>query len=149
MNFHSPPTVSFVQPCPTDAVIVIFLDYCFTDIHLTGTAAFQRLVITLLVLASGLRLLAPLHAGTLVVLSFPDLGQDAGLGAAALETLQRAVDGFIFLHMDLRHLYFPPSEVSGYLQDTLRAIKNIWLQHAYYTDSARTCQEKCCAVPLK
>ena len=141
MNFHSPPTVSFVQPCPTDAVIVIFLDYCFTDIHLTGTAAFQRLVITLLVLASGLRLLAPLHAGTLVMLPFPDLGQDASLGAAALETLQRAVDGFIFLHMDLRHLYFPSLRgirlFPGYFKGHV-----IWLQHRYYTDLAETCQEK-------
>ena len=71
-----------------------------------------------LVLASGLRLLAALHAGALVVLSLTDLGDDAGLGAAALETLQSAVDGLAILHVDLRHLYFPPSEVSGSIQDT-------------------------------
>jgi hypothetical protein len=56
------------------------------------------------------------------MLSFTDLGDDTSLGAATLKTLQGAVDGLAVLHMDLRHLYFPPSEVSGYFQDTLRAI---------------------------
>ena len=79
-------------------------------------------IITLLVLASGLRLLAALDAGAFIMLSLADLGNDASLGAAALKTLQSAVDGFVFSYMDLRHLYFPPSEVSGSIQDTLRAI---------------------------
>ena len=34
MKFHSPPILR-VQSCLTDAVVVIFLDYCFTDTHLT------------------------------------------------------------------------------------------------------------------
>lgn len=33
MKFHSPPILR-VQSCLTDAVVVIFLDYCFTDTHL-------------------------------------------------------------------------------------------------------------------
>ena len=71
------------------------------------------LIITLLVLASGLRLLATLDAGALIMLSLTNFGDDASLGAAALETLQSAVDGLAVLHMNFRHLYFPPSEVSG------------------------------------
>ena len=67
----------------------------------------------ILVLASSLGLLATLHAGALIMLTLADLCDDAGLGAAALETLQSAVDGLALFDMDLRHLYFPPSEVSG------------------------------------
>lgn len=37
MKFHSPPILR-VQSCLTDAVVVIFLDYCFTDTHLTAGA---------------------------------------------------------------------------------------------------------------
>jgi hypothetical protein len=81
---------------------------------------------TLLVLASSLRLLATLDAGALIMLSLTDLSNHTGLGTAALETLQCAVDGLAVLYMDLRHLYFPPSEVSGYLQDTLRAITEFY-----------------------
>ena len=78
-----------------------------------GTALFSSSIITLLVLASGLGLLAALDTGAFIVLSLPHFRNDAGLGAAALKTLQCAVDGLAVLHMDLRHLYFPPSEVSG------------------------------------
>ena len=56
------------------------------------------------------------------MLSLANLGDHASLGAAALKPLERAVDGLAVLDMDLRHLYFPPSEVSGLIQDTLRAI---------------------------
>jgi len=56
------------------------------------------------------------------MLSLANLGDNACLSAATLETLQCAIDGFAFLDMNLRHLYFPPSEVSGLIQDTLRAI---------------------------
>ena len=87
-----------------------------------GTASFSALIETLLVLASGLRLLATLDAGALIMLSLTDLGDDARLGAGTLEPLQCAVDGLAVLHMNFRHLYFPPSEVSGSIQDTLRAI---------------------------
>ena len=88
----------------------------------SGTASFYALIETLLVLASGLRLLATLDAGALIMLSLTDLGDDARLGAGTLKTLQCAVDGLAVLHMNFRHLYFPPSEVSGSIQDTLRAI---------------------------
>ena len=82
------------------------------------------LIKTLLVLASCLRLLATLDAGAFIVLSLTNLCDDASLSTAALETLQCAVDGFVFSHMNFRHLYFPPSAVSGSIQDTLRAIKH-------------------------
>ena len=85
----------------------------------TACAAFfsDFLIETLLVLASGLRLLAALHAGAFIMLSLANLGNHAGLGAATLKTLQCAVDGFAFLDMNLRHLYFPPSETSGFILD--------------------------------
>ena len=71
------------------------------------------LIETLLVLASSLRLLATLDAGAFIMLSLTDFGDDASLCTATLKTLQCAVDGLAVLNMDLRHLYFPPSEVSG------------------------------------
>lgn len=39
MKFHSPPILR-VQSCLTDAVVVIFLDYCFTDTHLKPERGF-------------------------------------------------------------------------------------------------------------
>ena len=87
----------------------------------------RRSIELLLVLPGSLRLLAALHAGTLIMLSLANLGDHASLGAAALKPLERAVDGLAVLDMDLRHLYFPPSEVSGSIQDTLRAIAILWL----------------------
>ena len=87
-----------------------------------SSALSQDSIVTLLVFAGGFGLLAPLHTGTFIMLSLPNLSQNAGLRTAALKTLQRTVDGFVFLHMNLRHLYFPPSEASGSIQDALRAI---------------------------
>ena len=78
---------------------------------------FCFLVETLLVLTSGLRLLATLHAGAFIMLSLANLGDNACLSAATLKTLQCAIDGFAFLDMNLRHLYFPPSETSGLILD--------------------------------
>ena len=71
------------------------------------------LIETLLVLASSLRLLATLDAGAFIMLSLTDFSDDASLCTATLKTLQCAVDGLAVLNMDLRHLYFPPSEISG------------------------------------
>ena len=83
------------------------------------------LIETLLVLTSSLRLLATLDTGAHIILFLANIGDDAGLGTATLKPFQSAIDGFAFLDMDLRHLYFPPSEVSGSIQDTsLRAIKH-------------------------
>lgn len=84
--------------------------------HLT-VRYFCFLVETLLVLTSGLRLLATLHAGAFIMLSLANLGDNACLSAATLETFQCAIDGFAFLDMNLRHLYFPPSETSGLILD--------------------------------
>ena len=43
MKFHSPPILR-VQSCLTDAVVVIFLDYCFTDTHLSHGRYFYRCI---------------------------------------------------------------------------------------------------------
>ena len=64
----------------------------------------------MLVLASGLRFLAALDAGALVVLLAAQIVHDAGLRAAALKTFQRIVERFVLLHMDLRHS-FPSLQV--------------------------------------
>jgi hypothetical protein len=53
---------------------------------------FHALIVTLLVLTSGLRLLATLDAGALIMLSLTNLSQNTSLSAATLETLQSAVD---------------------------------------------------------
>ena len=46
-------------------------------------------------------LFAAFDAGTLVMLSFTQLGVDAGFGAVAFETLERTVQGLIVLEPDL------------------------------------------------
>ena len=70
---------------------------------------FLKLIETLVaVLASSLRLLATLNAGALIMLSATDLSQNTGLGAAALKTLQSAIQRFIFLNVDFRHLFSLP-----------------------------------------
>ena len=56
------------------------------------------------------------------MLSLTDLGNHASLGAAALKTLQRAVDGLAVSFTWISDIYISPSEVSGSIQDTLRAI---------------------------
>ena len=48
---------------------------------------FAASIIALLILASGLALLAALDAGALIVLLLAEVGQHAGLGAGALEAL--------------------------------------------------------------
>ena len=66
------------------------------------------LVITLiLVLASSLRLFAATNAGALVVLLAAQIRHDAGLGTAALKSLERIVQRLILLDVDFRH--FIPS----------------------------------------
>jgi hypothetical protein len=74
------------------------------------------------VLASSLRLLAALDTGALVMLSAADLSQNAGLGTAALETLERAVQRFIFLDMDFRHLFSLPPIYPALSRILFRAI---------------------------
>ena len=69
---------------------------------------FRFLVELLLVLASGLGLLAALDAGALVMLTLTDLGEDTGLGAAALKTLQGAIQRLVLSNMDFRHLFSLP-----------------------------------------
>ena len=63
------------------------------------------------ILASSLGLFTPLHARALVILLLAQVGEDAGLGTAALKTLQRIIQSFIFLHIDLRHEFPSPQNV--------------------------------------
>lgn len=67
-----------------------------------------KLVIALIaVLTGSLALLAALHTRAFIALALTDLRQNAGLGAASLESLQSAVQALAFLDMDLGHLCFP------------------------------------------
>jgi len=71
---------------------------------------FGVLIELLTVLAGSLGLLAALHTGTLVVLTLADLGQHSGLGAAALEALQSALQRLVFSYTDFRHyISLPPA----------------------------------------
>ena len=63
-------------------------------------------------LPSGFRLLLALYAGLLIMLTLTNLGHDAGAGALALETLQSAFQGFVFLDTYFRHLFYLPSPIS-------------------------------------
>ena len=90
-----------------------------TAVCLHGTLYTRSSIITLIaILPSCLGLLAALDAGTLVMLPAANLRQNAGLGAAALKTLERAVQRFIFLDMDFRHL-FPSLRYIRLIQDAL------------------------------
>ena len=59
----------------------------------------------ILVLAGSLGLFAALDAGALVVLLLSEVSQNAGLGAAALESLQSVVQRLVFLDVDFRHVF--------------------------------------------
>ena len=71
------------------------------------------LVELLSVLAGGFALLATLDAGAVIILALADLSQHTGLGAAALKTLQSALQRLIFTHMDFRHSIFPSLRDTG------------------------------------
>ena len=78
-----------------------------------GLRRFVGSIELLAILAGGLRLLAALDAGALVMLALTDLSQDTRLGTAALEALQSALQRLVLSHTDFRHLYFPPSGAAG------------------------------------
>jgi len=65
------------------------------------------------ILTRSLALLAALDAGALISLTATHLSDNAGLGAASLEALERAVQRLAFLDMHFGHLYFPPSDAPG------------------------------------
>ena len=68
----------------------------------------MRSIISLVsVLAGSLGLLAALDAGALVVLLAAQIRHDAGLGTAALKSLERVVQRLVLLDVDFRH--FIPS----------------------------------------
>ena len=52
----------------------------------------------ILVFSSGLRFLAALNAGTLIVFLFSEIRQNSGLRAASLESLESAVQRFILFY---------------------------------------------------
>ena len=67
------------------------------------------LVIALIaVLTGSLALLAALHTRAFIALALADLRQNAGLGAASLESLQSAVQALAFLDMYFGHLFSLP-----------------------------------------
>ena len=76
------------------------------------------LVELLLVLASGLALLAALDTGAVIELTLTNLGQNTGLSAAALKTLQSVLQRLTITDMNFGHLYFPPSEMRGFILRT-------------------------------
>ena len=65
----------------------------------------KSIVALVLVLAGGLGFLTALDAGALVVLLLAKVGQNAGLCAAALESLQRVIQRLVFLDVDFRHVF--------------------------------------------
>jgi ABC-type branched-subunit amino acid transport system permease subunit len=72
----------------------------------TGGFTCSESVVTLIfVLAGGLGFLTALDAGALVVLLLSEVGQNAGLRAAALESLQSVVQRLVFLDVDFRHVF--------------------------------------------
>jgi hypothetical protein len=83
-----------------------------TSISKFGAFSFISLIITLIfILAGGFGFLTPLNAGALIILLLAQVGEDAGLGTAAFETLQSIVQSFIFLYIDLRHKFPSPQNV--------------------------------------
>ncbi len=67
--------------------------------------SFLLIITFVLVFACGFGFLAALNAGALVILLLAKIRENAGLCTAAFETLQCAVQGFVFLDVNFRHLY--------------------------------------------
>ena len=61
-----------------------------------------------LALPCRLSLLLTLNTGLLVMLALANLGQNAGPGTLALETLESALKGFVFPNADFRHCFPSP-----------------------------------------
>ena len=79
-----------------------------------GTFSLVLSVVALFVLTGGFALLAALHAGALIVLLLAEIGQNAGLSAAALEALESVVQRLVLLDVDFRRHCIPS------LQNVLR-----------------------------
>ena len=77
----------------------------------------QLIVALVLVLAGSLGFLAALDAGALIILLLAKIGQNTGLGAAALESLKSVIQRLVLLDMDFRHLFsLPPNTPCGALR---------------------------------
>ena len=63
-------------------------------------------------LPSGFRLLLALHTGLFIVLTLPNLGQNARARALTLKPLESAFQRFVLVDMNLRHLFSLPSHIS-------------------------------------
>ena len=64
----------------------------------------EGLIVTLIfILARSFGFLAALYARALVIFLLAQIGQDAGLRAAAFESLQRIVQRLVLLHVNFRH----------------------------------------------
>lgn len=85
-----------------------------------------KLVITLAILSRSLGLLTTLDAGAFVALALADLGENARLGTAALETLQSAIQRFTVSDSDFSHSIFPPSEYAQGVLDKGTANHMTW-----------------------
>ena len=72
----------------------------------------QSIEALILIFACCFRFFAPLDAGALIILLFTEISQNTGFRAATFETLQSAIQGFIFLHVNLRHL-FPSLQITN------------------------------------
>ena len=87
------------------------------DLKQIGFLIGKSIEALILVFASGFRFFATLDAGALVILLLTEIGQNTGFCTTAFKTLQRAIQGFIFLHVNLRH-FIPslqtPSERKGH-----------------------------------
>ena len=63
-----------------------------------------KLIVTLiLILARCFGFLTALYAGALVIFLLAQIGQNAGLRAAAFKSLQRIVQRLILFHVNFRH----------------------------------------------
>ena len=74
------------------------------------------------------------------MLTLADLGEDAGLGAAALEALQSALQRLIFTNTNFRHFIFPSLRRGGASPVHVRAIF-MALTVTYYIHFRTSCQE--------
>ena len=64
-------------------------------------------------LASSLGLFAAFNAGALIILLAAKVVHNAGLGTAALKTLECIVERFVLLDINFRHVFFPPSKYAS------------------------------------
>ena len=86
------------------------------------TQGFWRFLVELFtVLPGGLRLLAALDAGALVMLTLTNLSQHARLGATPLETSEGALQRLIIFNSDFCHYLYSLPTPNGWSNIPLKA----------------------------